>query len=120
MKGALSVIHRLFLIAALGVALIASALSPRAPDAEDAALHAFVLAGGSMAELCADTDGDGLPDHDDCPACRLVAPAMVPQVIPALGAADLVVVSKVLAPRESRAVRAVLDPARGTRAPPIA
>jgi hypothetical protein len=34
--------------------------------------------------------------------------------------ADLAFVAQVVAPRESRAVRSVLDPARGLRAPPLA
>jgi len=40
--------------------------------------------------------------------------------MPALRDADLVFVARVVAPRESRAVREVLDPARGTRGPPFA
>lgn len=114
------IIHRMILITAMSLALVAAGFVRPAPTAGDAVLHAYLLAGGSVAELCADTDGDGLPDHDDCPTCRLVAPATVPQVMPALRDADLVFVARVVAPRESRAVREVLDPARGTRGPPFA
>jgi hypothetical protein len=45
--------------------------------------------------------------------------AHVPTVGLGIIDADLVFVASVIAPRESRAVRAVLDTANGLRAPPV-
>lgn len=108
------------LVAALAIALVAVGFSHTAPSSDDAALQSFVLSGGDLADLCRDANGDGLPDHQGCPACHIVATSDVPNVDLTFKAADLAFVSKVVAPRESRALRMVLDPARGMRAPPLA
>lgn len=84
-------------------------------------MQAFVSAGGNLADLCLGGSADDLPDHRTCKACCNVVGAGLLPVVPAIQA-DLVFVhvAAVVAPRESRAVRDVLDPARGTRAPPLA
>jgi protein-disulfide isomerase len=56
----------------------------------------------------------------DCPACHIVASADLPDAGLTFHDADLAFVAKIVAPRENRAVRAVLDLARGLRAPPLA
>jgi hypothetical protein len=120
MRNAVTLFHRLVLIFSLTVALVATGYGHRMPSANDSMIDAFILSGGSLADLCADTDGDGLPDHDDCPACHIVASADLPDAGLTIHDADLAFVAKVVAPRESRAVRVVLDSARGMRAPPLA
>lgn len=112
--------RRLLVLVALTVALAATAFAHRMPNAGDAALEAYVLAGGSLADLCGDADGDGLPDHSDCPVCHLTATAPPAGGGLVLQDAGLILIARIEAPRESRAVRAVLDPARGLRAPPLA
>lgn len=111
---------RLLLVAFLTLALVATGFSHRVLSSEDVALQSYVLSGGDLAELCADGTGDGLADHGDCPACHIVAVADLPDMDLTLRAADFAFVAKVVAPRESRALRTVLDPARGLRAPPLA
>ncbi|MEZ5796772.1 MAG: hypothetical protein R3D63_04335 [Paracoccaceae bacterium] len=113
-------IQRLFILVAVTVALVATGFGHRMPTENDAALQAYVLAGGDLGDLCADTEGDGLPDHGDCPVCHIVATVDLPASNLTLHDADLAFVAEVVAPRESRAVRNVLDPARGMRAPPLA
>lgn len=120
MRNAFTLFHRLVLMLALIVALVATGFGHRIPSSNDSMIEAFVLSGGSLADLCADTDGNGLPDHGDCPACHIVASADLPEADLTLRDADLAFVAKVVAPRESRALRMVLDPARGMRAPPLA
>jgi hypothetical protein len=120
MRDAVLSLRRLMLLAVLTVALVATGFAHRLPSTDDAALSAYALAGGDIAELCGDLDGDGLPDHGDCPACQIAGGADLPPASPTLRNADLAFVAQVVAPRESRAVRAVLDPARGLRAPPLA
>lgn len=120
MRNAVLSLRRLALLAVLTVALVATGFAHRMPSTDDASLTAYVLAGGDLAELCGDLDGDGLPDHSDCPACQITGNADLPPASLTLRAADLAFVAQVVAPRESRAVRMVLDPARGLRAPPLA
>jgi hypothetical protein len=120
MRSAVLLFHRIVLIFALTVALVAAGYGHRMPSANDSMIEAFLLSGGSLADLCADTNGDGLPDHGDCPACHIVASAGLPDAGLTFHEADLAFVAKVVAPRENRAVRVVLDPARGMRAPPLA
>lgn len=45
---------------------------------------------------------------------------MLPDAPQSLADVNYVFVATVIAPRESRAIRTVLDPARGMRAPPLA
>ena len=113
-------LQRLILVATVTVALLATGFAHRVPLANDTALRAFVLAGGDLADICADTDGDGHPDRGDCPACHIVTAADLPAADLTIHDANLAYVAKVVAPRESRAVRSVLDPALGMRAPPLA
>ncbi len=113
-------VRRLLLLAALAVALVATGFANRVPATGDDAVLAYVLAGGTLSDICGDADGDGLPDHGDCPACHIVGAAALPSADLGLRDADLIFVAAIVAPRESRAVRAVLDPARGLRAPPLA
>lgn len=120
MERSLRFLHRLTVLAVLTVALIATGFGHRIPSAGDMALQQYVLSGGSVADLCGDLDGDSLPDHSDCPACHIVATAAPPDARLSLHDADLFVVAKIVAPRESRVFRSVLDPARSLRAPPLA
>jgi hypothetical protein len=120
MLGLVRSLQRLLVLAALTVALVATGFAHRLPSADDAALQAFLLTGGDLADLCSDADGDGRADHDDCPACQIAGGADLPPATLRLRDADLVFVATIVAPRESRAVRRILDPSRGLRAPPLA
>ena len=120
MQQALVNLRHAVLVTVMTLALVATGFAHRIPTAQDAMIQSYVLAGGDLADLCADTNGDGLPDHADCPACHIVASAELLDADLTLHDADLAFVAKVVAPRESRALRMVLDPARGMRAPPLA
>ncbi|MDD9707746.1 MAG: hypothetical protein V7698_04230 [Paracoccaceae bacterium] len=113
-------LSRLAGIATLAAALIMIGFGHRAPAQSDVAVQAYVLAGGSLAELCADPLDDSLPAHMDCPACHLVATCAGGTQPDLLRDADLRMLSRVVAPQENRAARMVLDPALGLRAPPLA
>ncbi len=110
----------LLLVALVTLAFVATGSSHRVLSSEDVALQSYLLSGGDLADLCGHANGDGFPDHMDCPACHIVSAAHLPEAELTLQAADFVFVAKVVAPRESRALRTVLDPARGMRAPPLA
>lgn len=113
-------LRRLMILAALSIALVATGFAHRIPSADETAMQAFLVAGGEPSILCGEMDGDGLPDHGDCPACQIVGGADLPPSTLGLHDTELIFVAAVVAPRESRAVRGVLDPARGLRAPPLA
>ena len=112
-------LKQFLLVVVLAVAFVASGLSHRMPSPDDVALQSFILAGGDVADLCVDADGDGLTAQMDCPACHIKTAADLPKMEQVVRIADLVFVAKVVAPCESRALRMVLDPARGLRAPPL-
>lgn len=109
----------LAVLAIVAVALVATGFAHRIPSADDLDRQAYVALVGDLGDLCADADGDGRLDHPDCPACHIAGGLVLPGALAALRDADLPRMAVVFAPRESRAVRAVLDPARGMRAPPL-
>lgn len=107
----------LMLVMVLAVATALAGLAHRAPAVDEQARVAAALAGYDLEDLCGDLPaGHG----NSCPFCTLVATPPVSSPHCLLRDADLRLVAEVVAPRESRAVRPVLDPARGTRAPPVA
>lgn len=121
MMRAMSVLfQRLLLLAVIATGLAATGFAHRIPSTDDSAQQSFVLAGGALSDLCAGGVDHGPPAHGDCPACQIVGAVDLPPVMFGLRDADLAFVAAVVAPRESRAVRSVLDPARGMRAPPLA
>jgi hypothetical protein len=108
------------LLMLLTVSLNATAFAHRMPSPDDGAL-AFALANGmTLADLCAsDLDGDGVRDGH-CPACQITATPGLPATAPALIDLELAFVLQVVAPRESRALARILDPARSPQGPPAA
>ena len=117
---ALSTLHRVLVLVALTVALTATGFAHRMPTADDEAL-AFAIANGvTLADLCAgDRDGDGQRDVH-CMACQIAGSADLPPATPGLIDLELAFVAQVVAPRESRAVAAVLDPSHAPQGPPVA
>ena len=104
-------------VALLAIAFAATGLGHRLSTAEAAQLDVIAQMGGGVIELCSDLNGDGLPD-DPCPLCHLGSPAVVPVGAATAYRADFAILLHDMAPRASRAVRPVLDPAHGLRAPP--
>ena len=72
----LTALMRLSLVFALAVALAGSGIAHRAPVAPvDEDIRAYLLAGGSYADVCGETDGLGL---ETCQVCLLIASAGLP------------------------------------------
>jgi hypothetical protein len=113
-------LHRVALLVALTVALVATGFAHRMPSAQDEAVTYALANGLSLADLCAgDLDGDGQRDPH-CMACQIAGSAGLPPAAPGLIDLEVAFVARVIAPRENRAVARVLDPAHGLRAPPLA
>jgi hypothetical protein len=113
-------LHRVALLAALAVALVAAGFAHRMPQAQDDAV-AYALANGlTLADLCvSDPDGDGHRSAP-CAACQIAGSADLPPSTPGLIDLELAFVAQVIAPREGRAVATVLDPGHSPQAPPVA
>ncbi len=107
----------ILLVVILAVSTAAIGFAHRTPTMKDQAAAVLTLAGFDIADICGDSGG---PGHDDCPACHLTGGTILPDPGLALSDAGLRLVAELAAPRESRVVRTVRDPARGLRAPPAA
>jgi hypothetical protein len=113
-------LHRALLLLALTVALTATGFAHRMSPAEDATIAYAIANGVTLADLCAgDLNGDGHRDPH-CMACQIAGSADLPPANPGLISLELAFVARVIAPRESRAVTAVLDLAHAPQAPPVA
>lgn len=119
-KGIRNILCRAGLIALLSLALISTAFGHRVPSTSDVVLEVYVLSGASMNDLCGDIDSTSGHAYSDCQACHISGTADLPGEPLSVSAANYVYVATVVAPQESRAVRAVLDPAHALRAPPLA
>ena len=89
----------------------------RAPSAEDEAIAVAALSGKDVSDICAGQAGD-IHVFTHCFACHIGDAPDVPHPVALVIDAELRFVAKVVAPRESRAVRTIRDPAHGLRAPP--
>lgn len=119
-KRGLDSIGRAGIIILLTVALVATAFAHRFPSLSDPMIEAYILAGGELGDLCSEPGSDGETSHHDCPACHIIGSLMLSNAWTSVTKVDYVFASIRTAPRESRAIRSVLDPARGLRAPPLA
>lgn len=107
----------ILLVLVLAVSTAALGFAHRMPSENDRAVAALAAAGIDISDFCGDEFDGAKPIH--CPACHLVAGAILPDPMPEMRDAELRLVAEVAAPRESRAIRMVLDPVRGLRGPPI-
>jgi hypothetical protein len=113
-----SVLPGVVLWSVLALALAMAGFARPVPDAALSALEAFALAGGDIAALCGDTDGDGRADHDGCPACHVAGAALLPVAGRVPNALDLRFGEAATAPRARVATPGRIDPAHRLRAPP--
>lgn len=114
-------IPRLALFGLLVLALVAAGLAHRAPSQQQAALQTtWMMAGGSWDGICGDVVPDGQPARVKCPACQLTGAAGLPPPSATVLDAGLRLLTVLTAPQAEAPPRPVLDPARGSRAPPFA
>lgn len=77
--------------------------------------------GLTAADLCAEQDeGDGGMSMGDCPACHLVASALLPEPVESLIGIELRATAVVLVPARARGLGRKTNPATPVRAPPLA
>jgi hypothetical protein len=116
--------HRALLLVALAVALTATGFAHRMPaaadEAQDSAL-AFALANGATAsDFCGSLPGSDRSGSFHCPACQITASADLPPVAGKLITLELAFHAQVITPRETVALRSILDPAHAPQGPPTA
>lgn len=114
-------LRRMAALCLLTLALLATGFAHRAPSAQDDALQsAWALSGGNWSGICGDATGDGQRTHVKCPACQLAGAAGLPPAPAAAHGVAPRLVAVLAAPAAEAPVRAVLDRAHGSRAPPLA
>lgn len=115
---ALSTLHRVLLLAALTVALTATGFAHRVPSPQDGAL-AFALANGAdTSDFCGGSPGTDPDMSGHCPACQITASGELGRGADRVVALQPAVRGKVVAPRQTIALRRILDPSHGPQGPP--
>jgi len=103
----------------LAGALVATAFAHKVPNASEARLQAYALAGGDISSICAETGSGDTQSHADCLACHIIGSAVLLGAPQSPIQANFVVVATLAPPQERRATHAALNVAHGARAPPI-
>ena len=107
-------------MALVTVALVATGFAHRMPSPDNRAMELALANGLTAADLCGDTS-PGQPHADPhCLACQIAGAADLPPDLSGLQDLDLVFLATIAAPRESRLVARVLDPANSPQGPPAA
>jgi hypothetical protein len=108
------------LVLLLAFALAGAGFAHRAPSSADVTMEVAALAGFAADDLCAQYGMDGSQAGAPCLACTTVGPALVPLAGCAARPAGLKPASVILSQRGASHWRpSVLDPAHGTRGPPL-
>ncbi len=110
--------HRwnLAFIGLLILALAAGMGARPVPSGMDLRLQSWVMAGGSLDDLCGDHGAGHKDGH--CPLCNLAAPTGLPPVTPSLHDADQRILARIVLPQMRRAMGHARDPANPKRGPP--
>ena len=112
-------VHHPWNLAFIGLLILALATGMAArpvPSEMDLRLDAWVMAGGSLDDLCGD-HGTGHKDGH-CPLCNLAAPTGLPPVTLSLRDADQRILARIVLPQMRRALGHARDPAIPKRGPP--
>lgn len=120
MLALVSQLHRMVLLAVLTLALVATGFAHRSPAADDQTLAAMAAFGATAADICGELGQTGGHADPLCQACQIVGAADLPTLAGDPMPAALVLLAEVAAPRESRRIPRVLDPARSPQGPPLA
>lgn len=116
----LHVLHRVALLVALTVALVATGFAHRIPDAQDEAL-AFALQNGvSLSDFCGGDPGKPAHGGVECQACQISHGAGLPPLTGLRIDLDLAFQAEVIAPRAARGFARPVDPAHLPQGPPFA
>ena len=116
----LHALHRVALLVALTVALVATGFAHRVPSVEDEALAAALRNGVSLNDFCGENPGKVLHAGAECQACQITGAADLPPLTGAQIDLELAFHAEVVAPREASSLRQPTDPAHPPQGPPVA
>lgn len=119
MVGLFHALHRVALLVALTVALVATGFAHRVQADQEEAL-AFALQNGvSLSDICGDM-GKSLHPGTECQACQIAGAVDLPKLTGPRIDLELAFQAEVVAPREVRALVHPVDPAHRPQGPPVA
>ena len=119
MVGLFHALHRVALLVALTVALVATGFAHRMPSAEDEALTFALQNGVSLGDFCGDL-GKATHAGAECQACQITGAADLPPLTGARIDLELAFHTEVIAPREVRAALHPTDLSPPPQGPPVA
>ena len=114
-------LHRVALVAAIAIALLATGFAHRMPTAaEDGALAYALQNGISLNDLCGGDPGQSAHPGSECQACQITGAADLPPLTGVRIDVELAVQAAVVAPLEVRGAARTSDPAHRPQGPPVA
>lgn len=116
-----SFVSSLFAVVAsllIAIASVAMGSTHGAVSASDAGMEAFITAGGDASDICGDL-GHGQKAPAECVFCLGSGTGYLPDPAPAVQRLARSVAATFTASAENLTVRAVMDPARSLRGPPV-
>jgi hypothetical protein len=116
----LHALHRVALLVALTVALVATGFAHRMPSAEDEALAFALQNGASLGDFCGVDPAKALHGGAECQACQITGTADLPPLTGPRIDLELAFHAEIIAPREIRALLHPTDPAHPPQGPPTA
>ena len=116
----ISFLRRMALLVLVTVALVATGFAHRMPTPDSQALEIAMANGLTAADLCGDTAPGQTHADQNCLACQIAGTADLPATLGELQDLELVFLTTITAPRESRLVARVLDPSNSPQGPPVA
>lgn len=110
---------RPLLALALTIALVALGMGHRYADpAQSAALEAYAMAGGDLADLCGGADGTTMAGSH-CPVCHVAGAMLLPDPVLPVQAAVFGRYAEIAVTQQAAVHPKARDPANGLRAPPV-
>lgn len=116
----LHALHRVALLVALTIALVATGFAHRMPDLQDEALAFALQNGASASDFCGEDPFEAAHGRSECQACQITGAADLPPMTGAQIDLELAFHAAVVAPREARALPQPTDPAHPPQGPPVA
>lgn len=114
-------LHRVALVAAIAIALVATGFGHRILTASDQQALAYAAQTGiSLADLCAGDLGKTAHPGADCQACQISGAANLPPLTGGWIDVELAFHAAVVAPLEIRGAARTSDPAHRPQGPPVA
>lgn len=114
------VLHRVALLVALTVALVATGFAHRMPDVQDEALAFALQNGAGPSDFCGENPFKSAHGGAECQACQITGAANLSPLTGPQIDLELAFQAEVISPREVWALLRPTDPAHPPQGPPVA